>query len=224
MSIFLFFSGVGAFLGFGMDIFYKEKPKITFNRIIIDEEPAWNMTDRNFLFGIYDQYSDRPIPDFHRRFTVSFDYLITENMMNNNSIFRIPFEKCSDDVLNKWGNFFEYAPRDIYQCFPKGKVWPIKGVDNQGDFQNLRIQLEFCQNNKETKKGAMGSNCIPKEDTLKILQGKRIKMHYIIENSLINTFDYTSPRRKSAYTGYANTDPSTWSRMTISYKQILSDK
>lgn len=94
MSIFLFLVGIGTFLGFGIDIFYKLKPRLNFNRNINDAIPNMTITDRNFLFSIYDQYTDEEIPDFSRRFTVSFDYFNTTDG-SFNMIQRIPFEKCS---------------------------------------------------------------------------------------------------------------------------------
>ncbi len=52
MSTLLFFTGIGAFLGFGMYIFYKEKPKVTFNRNIKDGLTYTSIDDKNFLFTI----------------------------------------------------------------------------------------------------------------------------------------------------------------------------
>ncbi len=74
MSILLFLMVIGAFLGFGIDIFYKFQPRVTFNRNTNEGIPELNVTDQNFLFSVYDQYTDEQIPDFFRRFAISFDY------------------------------------------------------------------------------------------------------------------------------------------------------
>ncbi len=63
------------FFGFGRDIFERRKPRVTFNKIIHDETPNIVMTENNFLFAIYDQQTDEPIPDFERRFHNYYDYL-----------------------------------------------------------------------------------------------------------------------------------------------------
>lgn len=83
--------------------------------------------------------------------------------------------------------------------------------------------MEYCRNNTDPNEGALGSNCIPKEDTVKLLQGKRIQMHYIIQNWLINTFDFNNPGTKTAITGYRNTDALSWDRLTIYFKEVFSD-
>lgn len=219
---FIFFTGIGAFLGFGIDIFYKEKPKVTFNRNTNDGLPSTIINERNFLFTINDQYSNQRIPDFERRFTVSFDY----NQINDGSVkktLRIPFEKCSNETLKYWEGYFSSLPKENYLCFPKGKQWELSGIDNQGNFTRIRMQMEYCMNNTDPTIGALGSNCIPKEDTIKLLKGKRIQMHYIIENWLINSFDFSNPGRRTAYTGYAHTDALSWGRLYIYFKEILSD-
>ncbi len=138
MSILLFFTGIGAFLGFGNDIFYKEKPKVTFNRNINEGLPEMIINDKNFLFSIYDQYSDEQIPDFNRRFSLSFDYFeITDGSFKMTP--RIPFEKCSENVLKLWDGYFSQISKENYYCFPKGKSWPIKGISTQGNYTTIRI-------------------------------------------------------------------------------------
>lgn len=222
MSVFLFFIGFGAFLGFGIGIFYKEKPRVIFDRNINSALPHMNIDETNFLFTVYDQFSDKLIPDFNRRFTISFDYTEVADG-SYKRLRRIPFEKCSEDVLKLWDGYFSLIPKESYLCFPKGKKWPLKGIDNQGNFTRIRMQMEYCMNNTNPEIGALGSECIPKEDTVEFLRGKRIQMHYIIQNWLINTFDFENPGTKTAYTGYTNTDALSWARLTILFKEINTD-
>ncbi len=47
------------------------------------------------------------------------------------------------------------------------------GIVNQGNFTRMRMQMEYCMNNTESKKGALGSNCIPKEDTVDFMKGPK---------------------------------------------------
>ena len=56
-----------AFFGFREDLFIRQKPTVTFNRVNNNELLLYNLTDNNFLFSIYDQISDQPIPDFGSR-------------------------------------------------------------------------------------------------------------------------------------------------------------
>lgn len=196
------------------------KPKVTFNRIFNEDIHETIISNDNFIFSIYDQYSDELIPDFERRFSISFDFFnVTDGKYEIQR--RIDFEKCSQETLNKWDGYYAAVSKDSYLCFPKNKTWTLKGTILQGNYTYIRIQLEYCQNNKDVNLGPVGSNCIPKNETVKFLEGKRIQMHYIIFNTLINTFNYHNPSEQVAYTGYTNTDSLSWSRLTILFKDLL---
>jgi hypothetical protein len=75
MTLLIIFIFIAAFVGFGIDIIQKRKPRVTFNRIKNQKIPEYNFTDDNFFFTLYDQASDRPIPNFERMFLVYYDYL-----------------------------------------------------------------------------------------------------------------------------------------------------
>jgi hypothetical protein len=220
-SLFMLIVTIAAFMGFGSDIFKREKPKVTFNRVVDEGTPIYNITDNNFLFALYDQYSDEPIPDFDRRYTPYFQYF--DVVGSQSDIIVKFFEKCSQETLDHWkGNFAMIGPSN-YLCFPKNSTWPLKGVMLQGSYNMIRIQLSYCQNNTDPNLGRVVTNCIPKQETVKFLAGKRIQIHYIIETTLVDTMNYETPQTKTAYTGYGNTDALSWSRMTILYKTLVTD-
>ncbi len=212
-----------AFLGFGSDIFVRKKPKVTFNRIVNDQLPFKNITGSNFLFAMYDQASDKPIADFNRRFFASFDYYNT--FANGISIVqrRIPFEKCSPEVINQWKGYYARVGSANYICFPQNQTWALSGIILQGNYTSIRIQLEFCLNNTDPTIGPVRSDCISKNDTVNFLSGKRIQMHYIIETTLIDSLNYTTPGSIIAYTGYTNTDSLSWNRLTLLFKNLMTD-
>lgn len=215
----IFIAGI-AFFGFGRDIFERKKPRVTFNRIINDETPYLLMTEKNFLFAIYDQYTDESIPDFERRFQNYFD--IT-GMYGDGTVdrrYKIPMEKCSEEVKTYWKGYFSVDP-DIYYCLPKGFELVIRGVLNEGNETSIRFQTDYCSNNTDPKQGQVQIDCIQKEDTQILLASKRIQMHYILQDSLIDTYNYTSPVIPKVVTGLVNTNAFSWTRMTILFKKVV---
>ncbi len=118
------------------------------------------MTTKIFCL-LYDQYDDKQIPDFNRRFSLSFDYhQISDGAYNITR--RIPFERCSEEVLKLRDGYFSAISKENYYCFPKGNNWPITGIDNQGNFTRIRIQLESCKNNTDPIKVHWGPIVFPK--------------------------------------------------------------
>jgi hypothetical protein len=52
LYLFMLIITIAAFIGFGCDIFYRMKPKVSFNRIVNDQTQNYNIADQNFLFSI----------------------------------------------------------------------------------------------------------------------------------------------------------------------------
>lgn len=111
-SIFLVFIAGITFFGFGRDIFEKLKPKVTFNRIVNTEVPSLNVTDKYFLFALYDQLTNQPIPDLERLFQNYFDYteIFGDGKFKST---RVYMEKCSDEVKVFWKGLFAVSS-DLY--------------------------------------------------------------------------------------------------------------
>jgi hypothetical protein len=218
-SILLFVIAVVAFLGFGKDLFEKKQPRVTFNRITDGEDIQLKyLTDGNFLFSIYDQYTDQQIPDFERRFEVYYDFLDFRGQGMIDTNFRNPFEKCSKEVTQNYTGYLNMDP-STYYCFPKNSKIEVEGVMSQGKSSLVRLQLDYCKNNTNPQK--LKTNCIPKADTQKFLESKRIQMNYIIETALIKTNNYKDPSSKYIYSNSINTNALTWTRLNILFKKII---
>jgi hypothetical protein len=222
-SLFLLGVAVLAFLGFGRDIFEKKQPRVTFNRITDDQDiQQKNLTQSNFLFSIYDQYTDQPIPEFDRRFEVYYDFLDFrgEGMIDKN--FRNPFEKCTREALKSYSEYLNMLPSSYY-CFPKGSEIELMGVMSQGKSSLVRLQLDFCKNNTDVSKGALKTDCYTREETQKFLSSKRIQMNYIIETANIDSTNYTHPGSRYVYSNSINTNAFSWTRLNILFKKIVVD-
>ena len=73
-SIFVFFVSILAFIGFGYDLFRRESPTVMMNRVL-SENTSYTITDSNFLFAVYDQFSDKAFPELDRKFRGSLDFI-----------------------------------------------------------------------------------------------------------------------------------------------------
>jgi hypothetical protein len=207
------------FFGFGNDIFYKRKPRVTFNRVINDRVPYHEFKDDNFLFTFYNQYTDRQFEDFERMFTVYYDYF---NFMGDGKIevsLRNPFEKCNKNSIKKWASYFRYDA-ETYYCFPKNSTIPISGTRASGIFKGLRLQLDFCTNNTDPKKGQIKTDCFSQDNIKKLISTDRIQVHYLLGDNLVNIFDYETPFLNLPKEGNMNTDANSWSRVSFAFKEI----
>lgn len=208
-----------AFFGFGSDLFKREKPTVTFNRILNDEIPSYNLNDNNLLFSIYDQYSNTPIPDFDRRFYVYYDFYSLDELGSVKEVLNTSMEKCSQDVLKKYQSDLYLSP-SAYICFARNSIINLKGVISKGANSAVRLQVDFCKNNTDLSKGPLKTNCLSKDDTLKFLSSKRIQMHLIVEGTLIDTNNYETPGKPIAYTASINSNVNSWTRMNLNFKKI----
>lgn len=163
LSIILTLIASSAFFGFGKDIFERKKPRVSFNRIINDEKSFSIITEKSFLFTIYYQYTDLPIPDFDRRFQTYYNYIKYYGNGTRISRLRNPLVKCSEEVKNDWKEYFSVNP-DTYYCLPKGVDLITNGILNQGTYSLLRFQTDYCKNNTDSMKGKLQIDSIPKEE------------------------------------------------------------
>jgi hypothetical protein len=216
LTIFIF---IGAFIGFGIDIIQKRKPRVTFNRIKNQKIPEYTFTDNNFFFTLYDQASDRPIPNFERMFFVYYDYLSFDGNGNSSHKMKNPFHRCPKNTIDKWKSYFIYDPAGYY-CFPENEQIQVRGNPSSGVFKFLRFMVDYCKNNTDPNKGLVKTDCYTKGETQTLLFNKRIQMNYMIRDTVINTFNFTFPASDDIKSDFVNTDPSTWSRLAISLKEI----
>jgi hypothetical protein len=215
-SLLLIVIAFTAFLGFGRDMYEKKNPNVTFNRIVTSgQNLSKTIKDDNFLLAIYDQYSDLPFPDYERRFFIYYDYFYNEGNGTSFTSPKIPLKKCKKEALSIWEGYF-YVDPSLYYCFPDNSNIDLLGVMNQGRHSSIRIQVDFCENNLYIK------DCIPKEDSQELISTGRIQMHYIIENTVIDSLNYTQPGSQAPYTNIVNTSPFSWTRLNILFKQINS--
>jgi hypothetical protein len=225
MTLLIIFISLAALVGFGIDIIQKMKPRVTYNRIKNPQIPEFNLTDDNFFFTLYDQASDDPIPHIDRMFFVYYDYLSFEGNGKNSHKLKKPFYSCSQRIIDKWKTNFAYDPAGYY-CLPENELLIMKGTGSTGAFKFLRISVDYCKNNTNSSKGPIKNDCYTKQETQNLLFNKRIQMNYMIQDSVINTFDFTYPASDIILSDFVNTDPYTWSRLVINFKkiQINTDK
>ncbi len=48
-------------------------------------------------------------------------------------------------------------------------------------------------------------------------------MHYIIQSAQINSFNYSNPVMVSPISDTINTNPSTWTRMNVLFKRVVTN-
>jgi hypothetical protein len=219
-SLSLLLAALFAFFGFGKDIFDRVQPRVSLNKVVSEVPPLKVINDKNFLFAIYDQSSDLPLPDFERRFIVYFDYYQYNGVGGSSKMAKIPIEKCSQEVIKIWDGFF-YVDSSNYLCFPRNMTWNLNGILNEGAHSLVRLQVDYCKNNTDPTLGQVITNCIPKNETQTLLSSNRIQMHYIIENSLVDNRNYTHPASRIGYTGLVNTNALSWTRMSLLFKKII---
>jgi hypothetical protein len=218
MTLLMIFIFIGAFIGFGIDIIQKMKPRVTFNRIKNPRIPEFNLTDDNFFFTLYDQASDDPIPNLDRMFFVYYDYLSYEGDKTNHKM-KNPFRRCSKKTIDKWKSYFIYDPAGYY-CFPENEQVQMIGSPSTGVLKFLRLMVDYCKNNTDPTKGLVKTDCYTKRETQTLLFNKRIQMNYMIRDTVINTFNFTFPASDVIKSEFVNTDPYTWSRLVINLKEI----
>jgi hypothetical protein len=219
MTLLISFIFISAFIGFGIDIIQKIKPRVTFNRIKNPRLPEFNLTDDNFLFTLYDQSTDKPIPNFERMFFVYYDYLSFDGNGTSSHKFKNPFHRCSKKTVDKWNSYFFYDPAGYY-CLPEDEKMLMKGTTSTGVTKLLRIMVDYCKNNTDPNKGLVRTDCYTKRETQTFLMNKRIQMNYMILDSVINTFNFSYPVSNVILSDFVNTEPNTWSRLSIFLKEI----
>jgi hypothetical protein len=218
-SIFLILISISAFFGFGRDILEKKQPKVTINKLINLELPTKNISDSNFLFAIYDQSTREIFSEFYRKFEIYYQY--GEQYGNGTIKYskKIFLVKCDDETLKKYEGLFKVEASN-YVCLPKGSNVELKGIMNRGNFTYIRVQMDFCVNNTDTNIGPIKTNCFNKQQTKSLLSTKRIGKHYIIQSSLIDSLNFTSPGSSWPYAGIINTSVYSWTRLNIFFQKI----
>jgi hypothetical protein len=219
MTLLMILIFIVAFIGFGIDIIQKVKPRVTFNRIKNPRLPEFNLTDDNFFFTLYDQASDNPIPNIKRMFFVYYDYLSFDGNMTNSHKLKNPFYSCPKNTIDKWKSFLAYDPSGYY-CLPENEKILMKGTYSTGVSKLLRVMVDYCKNNTDPNKGLVRTDCYTKRETQTLLMNKRIQMNYIIKDSVINIFNFSFPASNVILSDKVNTDPYTWSRLSIFLKEI----
>jgi hypothetical protein len=131
MTLLIILIFIAAFIGFGIDIIQKMEPRVTFNRIKNPRLPEFNLTDDNFLFTLYDQETDQPIPNFEKMFFVYYDYLRFDIHGTNSHILKNAFHRCTKKTIDKWKAYFAYDPQGYY-CLPHDERLLMKGSPSTG--------------------------------------------------------------------------------------------
>jgi hypothetical protein len=218
MTLLIILIFIAAFIGFGIDIIQKMKPRVTFNRIKNPRIPEYYLSDDNFLFTLYDQETDQQIPNFERMFFVYYDYLSFDQGTSSHKL-KNPFHRCTKKTIDKWKSAFAYNPAGYY-CLPEDARILMKGSPSTGVIKYLRIMVDYCKNNTDPSKGDVRTDCLTKSETQTLLKNKRIQMSYMIPDIVVNTFNYTFPAEEVILSDLVNTDPYTWSRLTMYFKEI----
>ncbi len=211
-TIFMLIVSVGAFFAFGLDIYQRKNPTVRFNKVD-NSNPIHVITHLNFLFAIYDQWSDKPFPEFERKFYSYLDHIEYDGK-GGNKITKYYFEKCSNNTISKWKGYFYNISANNWRL-TVGNTSTINGVFGEGKHDALRLQTKYCDNIVNINKNCYSRDFIEKNIT------DRIQMHYITESSKLDTINYKQPARKIAYTGLTNTNANTWNRLTILFMNTL---
>ncbi len=209
---------IGAFFGFGMDIFLRSNPTVTFNKVINDE-PFYRVNSTNFLFAIYDQWSDLPFEEFERKFYPYLDHMYFDGKGSNN-ITKYPFVKCGSEALERWRGTFFNIPSN-YLCLPDGVDITVRGIFGDGAHDLLRVQTIYCKNNTDPNSpDPIRTDCYDRDFITSNITG-RIQMHYIMESSNMDTINYKAPGSTIPLSGLSNTNAESWNRLTVLFKNTL---
>ncbi len=214
-TILIFFVTIGSFVGFGFDLFKKENPLVVFNKYI-DDLDGYSLTDENFILTIFNQENNAPFPEFDRKFYTYMDHF--ENYEDGTwDWYKYPFTPCSSEAMKYWEK--DTATKEPYLCLPKGTNIKMKGIYGQGSFTSLRLQTVYCKNNTDPENGPVRNDCYDRSFIEKNITS-RIQMHLLIKSSQVNTYNYTNPGFDIPYSKYVNTNPKTWTRLGILFKNI----
>jgi hypothetical protein len=202
---------IGAFLGFGSDLINRTNPRGTFNKVH-NSTQEFMMTDQNFLFSLYDQYTNIPYQELDRKFISVIQHLQTDGL-GTDSMTPYRMVQCSDETLKKWSGAFVGIAPNSYRCLPKGTKLKVYGVGSTGKNSILRLQVDYCSNR------TVSDNCYSRDFIQTNITG-RIQMNYLIESLKIDTLNYTTPASASQVSGLVNTNTQSWTRSTINFKNV----
>ncbi len=206
-----------AFLLFGRDLFEGKNPQVMMNRVETPET-EYQMTYKNYLAAVYDQASDEPFSEYERKFEHTIDYY---EWSGTGSRVKTTFymERCQEEILKLWDGQFKNV-RSNYWCLPYGKVFNITGTYGKGKHTSARVSVNYCKNNTDLKKGPLKTSCYSREEVAASIPG-RIQMHYMMQNSKIDTLNYDTPGGDVTYGGVSNTSPDTWNRLYTYFANTL---
>jgi hypothetical protein len=216
ITIIVFLASIGAFFAFGSDLLSRTNPRVTFNKLS-NSPPEYIMTDNNFLFSMYDQYTNIPYEESDRKFTSVMEYLEIDGP--SFTVTSYEMTKCSDFTLKKWNDKIASAPPDSYRCLPKGLSLKVFGIPDVGKNSLLRLQVNYCTNTTAYDK------CYPYDFIQQNITG-RIQMNYLIESSKVDSLNYDSPVSFSQISQLVNTNTKSWTRSNVVFKNIkfISDQ
>ncbi len=207
-TLFILIASIGTFFGFGIDLFIRNNPQVSFNQIK-NENPSYILNHLTFLFAIYDQYSDMPYIEYDRKLVTTMQRL--DNDGNGNwKVTEYTLEKCSNETLQKWDGAIQNKPSN-YWCLPKNITIELLGFMNGGSCTIGRLVTRLCKNST-TRNDCYSREFIEKNIT------DRIQMHYILESSNTDTLNYKNPSSSIPFSGIVNTNTNTWNRLTFLFR------
>jgi hypothetical protein len=210
LTIVFAFLSILAFIGFGRDIVDKKIPQVNFNQQP-DTNATLNITEETIIFAIVDQITLTELPDFTRKL---FPYFHWIEVRGNNlaTIYHpVPAVKCDVVILNKYRSQL-IVPDYNYYCLPKGTHLQVKGNELQSQYNYLRLNVDICKNTTEV------SNCLA-DDYIRSSIG-RLKMHYLITDAYMDSYNYTEPGVVSTFVNFPISNINTFSRQVIYYKSV----
>ncbi len=214
-TIFLFFSTIGAFIAFGLDLFKKQNPSVVFNK---QENglPGFIFTNENFAVLLHDQQTSRKIPEINRKFVTYVNYFQFDGK-GSSKMEKHYLEECTEEISEKWkGNAISDAR---IMCLPKDLKLPLIGTMGEGEYTAVRLQAAYCKNNTDPEKGPIINNCYDRSFIEKNITS-RIQLQQVFESSQVNTYNYTNPGYKTRMMKLSNSNPNTWTRLMIRFKNI----
>jgi hypothetical protein len=210
LSLTVIILSVLAFIGFGRDLIEKKQPQVT-SKKEVDQNITMTFKDDSIIFAIMDQVTLQEIPDFDRKIYFYFHYVQVLGNNQNTIYTPIKAERCSKNILDKVRNLL-LVPDYNYYCLPRGSNVTIKGSEQQGEYDLLRLNADICKNITST------SNCFPADD-IRANLGK-LKMQYIIPDGYGNNYNYSEPGVSTTYLNFPVSNVNTMSRQVIYYKTM----
>ena len=173
---------------FGKDLLYRTKQNLLFSTITDKEPLALNLSSSNFVLSFslqyenYTSFIDNKIYNIKAYLVSSYiDKEINEKIINYTSLEVV---KCSNYHFNLISDFFKTKDLNNLYCLNNSNLIIKGGFDNE-NYQFIKIQFNFCDNN------SINYNCEDLESIKKKFKGGYVTIFY--SDLSIQSNNYSHP-------------------------------